>query len=74
MIKIGLSKVAKTDIEHSGYGLVSKEMRPVTPGRIWQYKVGEYYIFVNLANERKKEDLEKLSDIFDLGLMIEDGK
>ena len=74
LIKIGLSKVAKSGIKHCDYGLVSKEMRPVTPGRIWQYKVDDYYIFVNIGNERKKEDLEKLSDMFGLGLVIEDGK
>lgn len=43
-------------------------------GRIWQHKVGEYYVYVNLSNQQKKDDLQKLSDMFGLGLVIEDGK
>lgn len=75
LVKIGLDKVASSGLTHGrGYGLVSKKMRPVEAGRTWQHKVGEYYVYVNISNQRKKDDLQKLSDMFGLGLVIEDGK
>lgn len=73
--KIGLAKVASADIKHGGgYGLVSKTMRPPEAGRTWQHQVGEYYVYTNTNNQQKKDDLRKLSDMLDLGLVIEDGK
>lgn len=73
--KIGLDKVAATDIQHGGgYGLVSKDKRPPEAGRIWQHKIGDWYVYVNISNEQKKKDLQQLSDMFGLGLVIEDGK
>ena len=73
--KIGLDKVATTDIQHGGgYGLVSKNKRPPEAGRIWQHKIGDWYVYVNISNQQKKDDLKKLSDLFGLGLVIEDGK
>ncbi len=73
--KIGLAKVASSGLTHGGgYGLVSKTMRPVEAGRTWQHKVGEYYVYVNISNQQKKDDLAKLSEMFGLGLKIEDGK
>lgn len=73
--KIGLAKVASTDIKHGGgYGLVSKKKRPVEAGRTWQHQVGGYYVYTNTSNQQKKDDLRKLSDMFSLGLVIEDGK
>ena len=73
--KIGLAKVASANIKHGGgYGLVSKTMRPPEAGRTWQHQVGEYYVYTNTSNKQKKDDLRKLSDLFGLGLVIEDGK
>ncbi len=73
--KIGLAKVASANIKHGGgYGLVSKTMRPPEAGRTWQHQVGEYYVYTNTSNQQKKDDLRKLSDLFGLGLVIEDGK
>ena len=73
--KIGLDKVAATDIQHGGgYGLVSKNKRPPEAGRIWQHKIEDWYVYVNISNQQKKDDLEKISKIFKLGLIVEDGK
>lgn len=73
--KIGLDKVATTGIQHGGgYGLVSKNKRPPEAGRIWQHKVEGWYVYVNISNEQKKKDLQQLSDMLGLGLVIEDGK
>ena len=73
--KIGLAKVASSGLTHGGgYGLVSKTMRPIEAGRTWQHKVGGYYVYVNISNQQKKDDLTKLSEMFGLGLKIEDGK
>ena len=74
LVKIGLDKVAATSIKHGGYGLVSKDKRPPEAGRIWQHKIGVWYVYVNISNQQKKDDLKKLSDMFGLGLVIEDGK
>ena len=71
---IGLDKVAATPLKHGDYGLVSKKMRPVETGRIWQHKVDDWYIYVNINNQQKMDDLEKLSKIFKLGLVVEEGK
>lgn len=73
--KIGLAKVAASGITHGGgYGLVSKKLRPAVAGRIWQHKVNDWYVYVNLSNQQKKDDLTKLSDMFDIKLVIEDGE
>ena len=73
--KIGFDKVAASGIEHGGgYGLVSKTMRPVEAGRTWQHKVGSWYVYVNISNQQKKDDLELLSEMFKLGLVVEEGK
>lgn len=73
--KIGFNKVAASGIQHGGgYGLVSKTMRPTEAGRTWQHKVGSWYIYVNISNQQKKDDIEKLSEMYDLGLVVEDGK
>ena len=71
---IGLDRVAKSDIKHGGgkYGLVSKEMRPVVPGRKWQHKVDGWYIYTNINNQQKKDDLKQLSEKYKLGLVVEE--
>jgi len=74
LVKIGLERIAKTPIKHGGYDLVSKKIRPPQPGCIWQHKIGDWYVYGNINNQQKKDDLKKLSDMFDLGLVIEDGK
>lgn len=70
--KIGFDRVAASGIMHSGYGLVSKEERPPQENRIWQHRVDDWYIYTNISNMQKKEDLEKLSQMYNLGLIVED--
>ena len=74
LVKIGLAKVASSGLTHGGYGLVSKNKRPPKPGCIWQHKIDDWYVYVNISNQQKKDDLKELSDMFGLGLVIEDGK
>ena len=74
LVKIGLDKVAATSLKHGDYGLVSKNKRPAEAGRLWQHKIGDWYVYVNISNQQKKDDLKKLSDMFGLGLVVEDGK
>ena len=68
--KIGLERVARVGIKHGGYDLVSKEKRPVVPGRIWQHESDGWYVYSNISNSTKVEDLKTLSKHFNLGLKI----
>lgn len=68
--KIGLERVARVGIKHGGYDLVSKEKRPVVPGRIWQHESDGWYVYSNISNSTKVEDLKTLSRHFNLGLKI----
>ena len=73
--KIGLERVAQLGIKHGGgYDLVSKNRRPTVPGRIWQHECDGWYIYSNMSNSMKYDDLKQISDSFNLGLVIEEGK
>lgn len=73
--KIGFDKVMKvSDINHAGYHLVSKKMRPTEAGKTWQHKVGDYYIYSNTNNSQKIADLKKISKALNLALIIEEIK
>ena len=72
--KIGLERIPALGIEHGGYNLVSKEKRPTVPGRIWQHECDGWYIYSNISNGQKAEDLKRISDYYHLGLRIEEGK
>ena len=72
--KIGLERIQKVGIEHAGYNLVGKDKRPLVPGHIWQHEVDGWYVYSNISNETKVEDLKKISKHFHLGLKIEEGK
>jgi hypothetical protein len=67
---IGLERVSRVGIMHSGYNLVSKNPRPVTPGRVWQHEVDGWYVFSNTNNKTKVDDLERISRYYKLGLKI----
>ena len=54
--------------------LVSKDKRPTMPGRIWQHECDGWYIYSNISNGTKAEDLKRISDHYHLGLKIEEGK
>ena len=70
--KIGLERISELGLIHSGYNLVGKNKRPPVPGRIWQHECDGWYIYSNMSNSVKIEDLYALSDYFDLGLIIEE--
>lgn len=73
--KIGLERIPKVGIEHgNGYNLVSRDKRPTVPGRIWQHECDGWYIYSNISNGTKVEDLKRISDHYHLGLKIEEGK
>jgi hypothetical protein len=72
---IGLKRIAELGIKHGGgFDLVSKEKRPTVPGRIWQHECEGWYIYSNISNSTKAEDLKLISDYYQLGLIIEEGK
>ena len=72
--KVGLDLIPRVGIEHGGYNLVSKDKRPPVPGRVWQHEVDGWYIYSNISNETKVEDLKLISEHYNLGLIIEEGK
>ena len=72
--KIGLDRIPKVGIEHGGFNLVSKDKRPPVPGRIWQHEVDGWYVYSNISNETKADDLKRISMFFKLGLKVEEGK
>ena len=73
--KIGLERIPAVGVEHgNGYNLVSRDKRPTVPGRIWQHECDGWYIYSNISNEKKAEDLKCISDYYRLGLKIEEGK
>ena len=73
--KIGLARISALNIMHGGgYNLVGKRKRPTMPGRIWQHECDGWYIYSNISNSTKVEDLKKISDHYHLRLIIEEGK
>ena len=73
--KIGLERIPPLGIEHgNGYNLVSRDKRPTVPGRIWQHECDGWYIYSNISNSQKVQDLQRISDRYRLGLKIEEGK
>ena len=72
--KVGLGRIPEVGIEHGGYNLVSKDKRPPVPGRVWQHEVDGWYVYSNISNETKADDLKQISDFYKLGLKVEEGK
>ena len=73
--KIGLERIPAVGIEHgNGYNLVSRDKRPTVSGRIWQHECDGWYIYSNISNGTKVEDLKRISDHYHLRLKIEKGK
>ncbi|MBR6031843.1 MAG: hypothetical protein IKP36_07780 [Bacteroidaceae bacterium] len=44
------------------------------PGRIWQHECDGWYIYSNISNGTKAEDLKRISDYYHLGLKTEERK
>ena len=73
--KIGLERIPAVGVEHgNGYNLVSRDKRPTVPGHIWQHECDGWYIYSNISNSQKVQDLKLISDYYRLGLKIEEGK
>lgn len=72
--KVGLDRIQKVGIEHGGFNLVSKDKRPPVPGRVWQHEVDGWYVYSNISNETKADDLKRISKFYKLGLKVEEGK
>ena len=68
--KIGFDKVAKVGIMFMGYNLVDTRQR-TDKGRTWQKQVGNYYVYSYLSNGEKLKCLNRISNYYNLGLVIE---
>lgn len=68
--KIGFEEVAKVGIMFMGYNLVDTRKR-TDNGKTWQKQVGKYYIYSYLSNGEKLKCLNKISNYYNLGLIIE---
>lgn len=71
---IGLDRIPEVGIMHCGYNLVDTRMRPIKPGCIWQHESRGWYIYSNISNKVKRDDLQKISDYYQMDLKIEEGK
>lgn len=75
LCRIGLQRVHSLGLTHAGYNLVGKEQRQSDKNpMMWQHKVGDWYIYVNLSNERKIHCLEAISEKLHLGLKVDVAK
>lgn len=73
--KIGFARVSALGITHGGgYNLVGKEKRPTVPGRVWQHECDGWYIYSNISNLQKLEDLRFISKKLKLKLEFQEGK
>ena len=72
--RIGFERVERVGRMRAGWPLVGKKKRPVEKGKIWQHESDGWYIYSNTNNEQKKEDLQAISDFYNLGLRISAGK
>ena len=72
--RIGFERAAKVGITYSKWPLIGKKKRPTESGKVWQHEIDGWYIYSNTSNERKKADLKAISDYYNLGLIISDGK
>lgn len=72
--KIGFERVLQIGILHSGYNVVGKKKRPTMPGRVWQHESDGWFIYSNIGNDTKVDDLRLISKHFKLNLKIEEIK
>ena len=71
---VGYERVATMNINHGGYNAVSRTKRPTEPGRIWQHESDGWYIYSNISNRQKIDDLKYISEKLGLRLRIEEKK
>lgn len=74
--RIGLDQVARLSLAHKGYNLVGHDRREPEPESrvIWQHECDGWYVWSNLSNEQKRDNLQQISDQLNLNLIIEEGK
>ncbi len=72
--KVGFERVSKIGLKHAGYNIVGHEKRPEKKGAIWQHKRDDWYIYVNISNAKKVDDLKQVSSAFNLNLTIDEVK
>ena len=53
-----------------GYNLVDTHQR-TDKGRTWQKQVGKYFVYSYLSNGEKLKCLNRISNYYNLGLVIE---
>ena len=71
---IGYERVTALNINHGGFNVVSRTKRPTEPGRIWQHESDGWYIYSNISNRQKIDDLKLISEKLGLRLQIEEKK
>ena len=67
-------RIPKVGIIHSNYNLVSKDKRPNDTGQIWQHECDDWYVYSNISNSTKVNDLKQISKFYHLNLKIEEIK
>ncbi len=72
--KIGFEKIPMVGIKHGGFELVSKQKRAEKAGCVWQHECDGWYIYSNISNRQKYDDLMKVSDYYNLNLQIDEKK
>ena len=73
--RIGFERIASLDIMHGkGFKLVSKQQRTPQNGRVWQHECDGWFVYSNISNIQKLQDLELISRHFHLNLKIGESK
>ncbi len=72
--KVGFERVSKLGLQHAGYNIVGHEKRPVEKNHIWQHERDGWYIYANISNAQKIDDLKQVSEAFNLNLQIDEVK
>ena len=72
--KIGFEAASSVGRMRAGWPLIGKKKRPVENGKIWHHESDGWYVYSNTSNKEKKEDLQTISDVLHLHLIISDGK
>ena len=68
--KVGFDKVAQIGIDIKGFNLVDTKER-IDLGYSCQTRVGKYYVYSKLGNAQKVGYLNRISNYYNLGLIIE---
>jgi len=63
--KGGLDRIPQVGIVHGGFNLVSKDKRPVVPGRVWQHLEydGQYVVTRQMAAGFYQVDIRTIKNL-----------